>query len=221
MTLPEFAQRVGISRAALVNYRDGTREAPLSVLLEVCKAFDVRPEWLLLGRGPMREGEESATSAKGSAARGGRRDVCALGGEEPPDEFCYVPKVAAVLNAGHGSWITEDQVVAYYAFRRDWIKMVGTPRSMVLMEVQGDSMTPTIQAGDHVLIDASQTTPRQGAIMAVAIDEAILVKRINITPDQIELISDNRLYNMITIKRKEPTEIRFLGRIVWLARQLR
>jgi|GEM_PF-5486489 len=59
--------------------------------LEVCKAFDVRPEWLLLGRGPMREGEESATSAKGSAARGGRRDVCALGGEEPPVDADGLP----------------------------------------------------------------------------------------------------------------------------------
>jgi len=106
MSLPEFANRIGVHKNTIVGYRDEKIQPTAPVLERICREFDVRPEWLLLGRGPMRAGEEPADSAKDSAPYGEHQDVCALGRKEPPvdpDEFCYVPKVAAVLNAGHGS----------------------------------------------------------------------------------------------------------------------
>ncbi|SMC28480.1 Helix-turn-helix, partial [Desulfacinum hydrothermale DSM 13146] len=180
LTLKDFAAKIGLPKRTLTNYRDGISRPPSDVLERICRTFNVRPEWLLTGEGPIKRGKPSDP--------GERHDA-----DGPdPEEFTFVPKVSAILNAGHGSWITEDRVLAFYAFRKDWIKLVGQPSSMVLMEVQGDSMHPTLHPGDHLLIDTSQTTPRQGAIMAVGIDDSVLVKRINITPEHLELISDNR-----------------------------
>jgi phage repressor protein C with HTH and peptisase S24 domain len=85
---------------------------------------------------------------------------------------------------------------------------------MVLMELQGDSMYPTLHPGDHLLIDTADTTPRQGSIMAFGIDDAIVAKRVGIKPDEICLISDNKIYGTITIKRGVDSGIRCLGRIV-------
>jgi transcriptional regulator with XRE-family HTH domain len=108
LTLTAFAAKVGLPKRTLTNYRDGISRPPSDVLERICMEFNVRPEWLLLGRGPMMEGQ--------SEAAGGESDA---GGVRESGEFVYVPKVAAVLSAGHGSWITDDRVIAYYAFRRE------------------------------------------------------------------------------------------------------
>lgn len=171
----------------------------------------------------MREDEHQRAGDAGPSADSSRERGPAEAAESVhSDEFFYVPKVEAVLSAGHGSWLTDKAVIAYYAFRKDWIKTVGAPSHMVLMEVQGDSMHPAIQAGDHVLIDTSQTKPIQGRIMAVAVDDTIVIKRIGLRPGLICLISDNRAYDTIEIKTDDPSPgVRILGRLVWLARQLR
>jgi transcriptional regulator with XRE-family HTH domain len=47
----DFSQKIGISQSALVSYERGEREPPAAAIASFCEAYDVSPDWVLLGRG--------------------------------------------------------------------------------------------------------------------------------------------------------------------------
>lgn len=58
LTQIEFSQLISISQSALVSYERGEREPPAAAIASVCEAYNVSPDWLLLGRGvPYRDEE--------------------------------------------------------------------------------------------------------------------------------------------------------------------
>ncbi|MEM5477408.1 S24 family peptidase [Pacificibacter sp. AS14] len=116
-----------------------------------------------------------------------------------------VPLHEASLAAGAGAANGAEPIVDYLSFRRDWLRRIGTaPANAVLARVTGDSMEPTIWAGDMVLVDRSKTvvpvrtsSSKKGrsAIYAVLDDGHARVKRIERpSEDQILLLSDNPDY---------------------------
>jgi phage repressor protein C with HTH and peptisase S24 domain len=93
------------------------------------------------------------------------------------------------------------------------------PRNVVLMNVRGDSMVPTIKNGDTVLIDAGRRHVYDGNIYTLRLDETIAIKRISLLPgNRIMILSDNKAeyppYNADT------KEVQVIGQVVWLARAL-
>jgi len=131
--------------------------------------------------------------------------------------FTPIPKVTGFLSGGPGSWELSPEVEQYYAFRTDWLKSKGQPAHMKLMQVKGDSMYPTLQNGDYVLVDESQTTPLDGRIMALNLSGEAVVKRIRIELDgRISVLSDSGEVRGPC----KPDEITILGKVVWLGREL-
>jgi len=51
LSLPAFAERVGVSRNTLISYRDGQTSPSLEFLNKICEEFAVQPKWLILGQG--------------------------------------------------------------------------------------------------------------------------------------------------------------------------
>lgn len=133
-----------------------------------------------------------------------------------------VPKVKARLCAGNGSLETEGDIKGFYAFREDWIHTKGSPASMVLMDVYGDSMEPDIWSGDTVLIDESQTDIRAGAIYAVGMDEEVVVKFVDKRPGQLLFRSSNERYDPIVLDLAHSHDnVRIIGRVIWWCREAR
>lgn len=62
-----FAQRIDVIDSTLGNYEQGQSLPNVDVAARICKEFEVNPEWLLLGTGPMRAGEDSAFMQQESA----------------------------------------------------------------------------------------------------------------------------------------------------------
>jgi len=58
LSLPDFAEKVGVARNTLVRYRDGERSPSIEFLERICEVFNVDRSWLLLG--------ESCTPGKAS-----------------------------------------------------------------------------------------------------------------------------------------------------------
>ena len=55
MTQSEFATRLRTPLTTLGRYERGANMPDLAFIINVCTIFDVSPEWLLFGRGVMRE----------------------------------------------------------------------------------------------------------------------------------------------------------------------
>lgn len=48
-----FANELGIDYRHLVKYQQGTHHPTVDILVTACITFNISPNWLLLGKGPM------------------------------------------------------------------------------------------------------------------------------------------------------------------------
>lgn len=153
------------------------------------------------------------------------RDIA--GGEQPPaadpQEFANIPLHEASLAAGAGAENGSEPIIDYLSFRRDWLRRIGTaPANAVLARVEGESMQPTIWAGDMVLIDTGKTeipirtsNAKKGrsSVYALLDDGRARVKRIERpSEDQILLLSDNPDY---TPEFADTKALTIIGKVMW------
>lgn len=138
------------------------------------------------------------------------------------EETILVPAYDVALSAGGGALIEQENIRYHLTFRLDWIRRItSAPLEMLaVLDVDGDSMLPTLAPGDSVLIDLTQTYPKRDGIHALRYDGAALIKRVQIDPvrQRACILSDNPAYPPIT--DIDPREIQVLGRALWIGRRV-
>ena len=130
------------------------------------------------------------------------------------EAYAFVPRYDVRLAAGSGEVVDEEALVGYVAFRRDWLldhKL--HPQQLSLVEVTGDSMEPTLCAGDSVLVDHSRRELYNSFIYALNIDGAAMVKRVRHLPGGWFAESDNPDHGL----RELGEAYTVIGRVVWWA----
>lgn len=210
-----FAQEMDTTESTLRNYEKGV-SVPDAIFLEnICKKLRILPEWLLLGRGPMREDDDSKQALL-AELRKKTSDII-----EKNNDIVMIPLVDAVLSAGGGSFETNGTPSKEYAFRRDFILRKGNPSDMVLMRVSGDSMVPEVLNGDVALIDQSKTKIIPGQMYAVGFEESIYLKRIDNLPGKVILKSANPAYPPLELDTRGDLSAHFrvIGRVLWIGRE--
>lgn len=203
-TQTALAEELGLGRGAVSDAKSKGK-VPSQWVLTLLRTRRVNPSWLETGEGEMHLQSE------------GREELMAYGAET----YDWVPMVEARASAGGGSLETGERILGYYAFRRDWLAGKGTIRTMRLMRVTGESMRPTLQDEDVVLVDLSQRDILAGKIYAVRMDDEMVVKRLEKKPGKLVLLSDNRaLYEPLEISLAEYANVEVLGRVIWMAREM-
>lgn len=137
-------------------------------------------------------------------------------------DFVMVPKYDVHASAGNGSVIHDEAIVDHLAFKRDWIRQsLGLdPACLALIDVRGDSMTPTIDCGDLLLLDTRAEQPRSEGVYVINLNGTLLVKRVRIKlSGVVEIISDNPKYGSETISGEELERLVIVGRVVWHGRK--
>jgi len=197
----ELARELGINRSGITHARN-KNHIPDNWIVKLFRRFGVNPQWVDTGRGPvfLRPGSSE---------------------DEGDTAFRRVPKVAARLSAGTGSFDCGEEVTEYLSFPRAWLARKGAAGSMVAMAVFGQSMEPLIREGDTVLIDQSQSGIMAGAIYAVGVEDTILVKRLEKHPDALVLNSENPAFAPIHLDIHSVGKVRILGRVIWSCREYR
>ena len=209
-TQSALAEELGVSRGAVSDAKSKDK-IPAEWMLKLFRGHGLNPFWMETGRGAMyldqRTVRENLPPAPGQG-----------GGEEG---FDFVPMVDARLSGGGGSLETSDRVVGYYAFRRAWLSGRGKIDAMRLMRVTGQSMEPTLEDEDVVLVDLSQRDILAGKIYAVRMDDEIVVKRLEKKPGSLVLVSDNRrFYDPLEVQLSEQINLEVVGRVIWMAREM-
>lgn len=96
-------------------------------------------------------------------------------------------------------------------------------KNVYIIEAMGDSMTPTISAGDKVIIDTSSKGkfPSPDGIFAIWDGLGIAIKRIELIPNSeppaLKIISDNQRHSSY---ERKVDECRIIGRIVSVIKRL-
>ena len=145
------------------------------------------------------------------------RDPKVLPFPGPDDEYESVRRYNAEdlrLAAGVRAFIDREPQASEIRFRKDWLQTHAlAAKNLMLLNVIGDSMFPTIEDGDSVLIDESRRTPRSGRIFGLRTLDGPLVKRLRKRQGRWWADSDNGEYKPRMMRENDQT----LGQVVWWA----
>jgi phage repressor protein C with HTH and peptisase S24 domain len=151
-----------------------------------------------------------------------------LGGP-PPDELAgpqgllSVKRHPIAVSAGPGSLVGDELGKPYFAFDERWLKSLTPtpPAKLSVVRVEGDSMSPTLNSGDDILVDLGDSAERlRDGIYVLRADDALVVKRIAIQPvsRRVTVRSDNPAYPDWPDSGID--EINCVGRVIWAGRRV-
>lgn len=110
------------------------------------------------------------------------------------DEFAEIRKVKLRLSAGITGFdpIPDIEDGRPITFRKEWLIKKGyAADKLIAIGVKGESMEPTMSAGDTVVINIADTIPKDGKTYAVNLDGEAVIKRMSRRFGRWFLVSDN------------------------------
>lgn len=214
-------------QSTVSQYLNGKVALNLEALVKLSAALDFEPADVspTLAGGITRS-VDGATKLTGNktTANSSPSDTPLPGGAdiEPIDEkYAFVPQYSAKAAAGLGHENPHVESVATLAFKREWLRIKGVnPKNLIVIYADGESMWPTINDHDVLLVDKSHADPADGQIFVMAsADRGAIVKRLVQSPLGGWIIrSDNEdkdEYPDLLLSRSEINEHRIIGRVIW------
>jgi len=149
-----------------------------------------------------------------------------LGGpaeDEPIGGLIPVKRTPVRASAGPGAIPYEQAGKAYLAFDEAWLKGLTNSATdrLSIIRVEGDSMAPTLSAGDDILVDLGDAVHRiRDGIYVLRIDDALVVKRVALNPigRTVTVQSDNPAYPDWPDCGID--DINCIGRVIWASRKV-
>lgn len=128
-------------------------------------------------------------------------------------DWADIPRLPLGASAGPGTHPAEEIPSGRLRFNHRWLKGQGLePAMLSVIEVEGDSMEPTLRDGDEILVDRTPRPLRAG-IHVIRLDDVLLVKRLEPGPGgAVRIISDNLAYPRL---ERSLNEVELVGRVVW------
>ncbi|ADW18604.1 putative phage repressor [Desulfobulbus propionicus DSM 2032] len=226
----EFSDVCKVGISTLRRYESGVNPPDSDFLCAIVDNYNINPMWLLSGEGPMyreRNTDPHGASTNSTSAKIPQRPVYMDDSGQvvipqwqnpDPEMFDYIPMAETQLSAGGGAFVISEEIEGYYAFRKSWLSRVASStKNLVLMRVLGDSMSPTIQEDDTVMIDIGKRSIKEGMIYAIRFDSTVMIKRLAFRPGgRIMIISDNR--HEYEPYEADMRELHIIGQIIFFCR---
>lgn len=223
-----FCKRIGFPYARYHHITGERNSKPTADLLSaVASHTEVSPDWLLNGEGPpYRIGGAARGIAIGAGVRNTAPGTAAAGGADQANmdaQYVLLPLYGVQGSAGEGRHVGEEEVEDLLAFKRDWItrELRSNPDDLSLIYVQGESMVPTLNPGDVILVERNQNYTISDGIYVIRMGEALLVKRLQFLPEsELNVSSDNPSYQPFRVRlREEMEDFGIIGRVLWAGRR--
>jgi phage repressor protein C with HTH and peptisase S24 domain len=198
----ELARRVGVSQSAIHKLASGNAYGS-SHLHKIARELGTSAAYLT---------GETDDSSEGAVPLPSREQLLA--------ELGLVEVAEIDLAYGLGGAFDGAVEVRNSVFARDWLQRITrTPASELhIARGRGDSMAPTLNDGDLVIIDRSQRSVfEQDAIWALSIGEILMIKRLRVRGEQVTLLSDN---DRVPADTAHPDEVNIVGRVIFIGRQV-
>jgi phage repressor protein C with HTH and peptisase S24 domain len=210
-SVDRLARAMAVSPSAFRKWLRGEAEPSRERLVALADAAKVSVAWLAKGEGP------APALARAGHGEGRDRPVEPEQGIDP-NRFIVLPKQAEGAAAGTGNPPPSRPETEFIAFRHDWVRHVlGIEPGDVIMEsAVGDSMRPTIQDGDLLLVDTTDRTFSSFGVYVLEIGGERLVKRVQRKLDgSLVLISDNDTYQPDQVTGEMLNGVTVIGRVIW------
>lgn len=226
-------REVGVSRTTLQQWETGVTEPSMEAIARLAAIYRTSAKEIIFGKDDETEQTQNNDSAALREPTGtydlstdntSQSAVVPSGiYREQSNEYALVPLYDVRAAAGHGAVIEQEQVTGTVMFKHQWIKrdLRANPSDLCLIHVDGESMDPTLQHGDMILLDRrrAEVVPRDG-IYVLRVEESLLVKRLQRLPDhKVNATSDNPAYGSFTLSLNAQNEdFTIIGRVIWISR---
>lgn len=138
-----------------------------------------------------------------------------------PAPLVAIPRIEVGASAGPGGIAEIEEYGSPFGFDTRLLRDLGVRRtaSLSIIKVTGDSMEPTLRAGDDILVDRAMSSPRWGAIHVLRLGDDLVVKRlVRAGREGCVIRSDNPAYTDIRVD--DPASLGLIGRVLWCGRRL-
>lgn len=190
LTMGAVSQKVGVARSSASAWYNG-QNAPAHVkLLDIAKVLNVTPEWLLFGIGE-KDGMVSTHPVRVFDSKG------------------LDPVGTEIFECA--------QIVRKIEFDKEWLltKFGISPNTpLYVLTAQGNSMRPTIEEGDLLLVAPFSGKIQSESVYVTIINGQLSVKRFLVAPDGSTLMSsDNPSFHAFTVRLED--EVKIVGRVIY------
>lgn len=208
-----LAKESGVAQAT-ISYIENNTSDQSRYLPQVARALQVSSEYLYYGQDYI------------DRKKGQLEDFVVVDGknnDETPkkEEYILIPRFDVAGSCGKGVFI--DNVKLHsdggLVFNQKWLMSQGlSATKLAVIHASGESMYPTIEDGQVLLLDTQDTTPKNAKIYLICIDNEYYIKRMINMINHWVIRSDNpdkNKYPDITVNLETMKSIKIEGRIVW------
>jgi phage repressor protein C with HTH and peptisase S24 domain len=162
---------------------------------------------------------EDVLGAAGNRVFSPKETKSSTGAQEA--DYVLIPRYNVSASAGDGTHPGEERAETSLAFQTRFAREIasGAIEALHVITVEGDSMTPTVSHGDHILVDTADHQRLRDGVYVIRIDGALMVKRLSVNPAtrKLSIKSDNPAYP--TWNDCPPESVDIIGRVVWVGRK--
>ncbi|WP_304308087.1 S24 family peptidase [Pseudacidovorax intermedius] len=201
----QLAGMVGVHANTIYKLEKGYPPDALQIL-EISKATNVSPCWLLLG-------DEAGAGPEPASVVPRSLEAVEMNG------YLYVPHFNVQASAGDGFFNDIEQVTTMRPFELQFIRSrLGiTHNTLAMINIVGRSYEPVLHAGDAALVDRRDREALEGPHV-IRLDGALLVKQLQRLPGRVLRVSSkNTEYEAFDISPSEDAQRDFevIGRLRW------
>lgn len=210
LSLNAFAKMVGVTQPAISKIVNGETLNP-KYIVEIADALGVSVEWLKTGKGDAPDFaklEENPTAC------------------EDAKPMFRLEVLDVYASAGNGSFITGDLTSYTHAveFENAYFAQVfqrANAKGLSIINVDGDSMEPTIGSGDLLFVDTTKSAYQGDGVYVFSYGENLYVKRLQFAGDVLLVISDNPRYKEWEIKKENEHKFKIHGKVEFMQGHIR
>ncbi|MBT3922443.1 MAG: LexA family transcriptional regulator [Nitrospina sp.] len=197
----EFGKKVGTSQGNVSKIERGMIPYG-NILLRIAQQGETTIEYLLTGARPV------------------RASIVSHDEKNLPAGLTLIKKLKGPASAGAGL-VPNDEVDVQLAFRDDWLTKFGGPEKLVAMVIEGDSMEPTLNDKDVVVVNKNISAVQSGGgVYSLVWQGKRMVKRLQFNPKTkvVKIKSDNLKYDDFDSSLKD---IKIEGKLIWFGREMK
>lgn len=196
-----FAKKCSVSEAVVRNYLAGKTFPSLDKLALMAEVGGKSLDWLCAGT---------------------NEDTSLVDSDDFSKEYVLLPGYKIQVSAGHGALNPDSlEPSRYLAFRRKWLSYRGfAEKDLAIVWAKGDSMEPTINNNDTLVVHLGRKTPQDGHIYIFRDESQLFVKRYQSVVGAWRLISDNTMYTPLDITKEEQHQFEVIGQVVHIAKDI-
>ena len=207
-----FAKRIGVSQGYMAKVENGAHIFSRKVINRMANEFGVSVSWLETGEG-------QAPFMHDAGGDDNKYSSVQVGMES---DYFLIPLYPH--KSGEGTCSEKGLHVKIMPLK-SWVQnaLQANPDNLSMLLVEGESMSPTFNPGDILIIDQSRGKENleEGFYLITLNGSGPLLKRLQpMLGGRIKIISDNTRFESMTVSLEESEEIRILGRIIWQARRI-